>query len=176
MRPFALTLAAALSATAAVAVAQPAAAPAPTDPQIAHIAYNAGLIDIAAARQALARSHNTQVRAFAQQMIRDHMAVNNQALALCHRLHVTPEANATSTAMSQQAASKLRDLSHLTGAAYDRAYVANEVAYHQAVNHALETLLIPSAHNADLKALLNTGLTLFREHQHHAEMLAAALH
>jgi putative membrane protein len=47
------------------------------------------------------------------------------------------------------------------------------VAYHQAVNSALSTTLIPAAQNAELKALLETGLKLFTEHQHHAEMVAA---
>ena len=36
----------------------PAAAEGPTDAQIAHIAYTAGNIDIAAAKQALAKTHN----------------------------------------------------------------------------------------------------------------------
>jgi putative membrane protein len=35
--------------------------------------------------------------------------------------------------------------------------------------------LIPSANNGELKSLLETGLKLFREHQHHAEHLAANL-
>ena len=58
----------------------------PTDPQIAHIAYTAGEIDIKAAKQALAKSRNKEVRAFAQQMVRDQTAVNKQALALVKKL------------------------------------------------------------------------------------------
>jgi putative membrane protein len=54
----------------------------PTDPQIAHVAYTAGQLDIDAAKQALDKSKNKDVRAFAQQMIGDHTTVNNQALAL----------------------------------------------------------------------------------------------
>ena len=56
------------------------APPKPTDPQIAHIAYTAGLIDVEAGKPALEKSKNTDVRAFAQQMIGDHTAVNDQAL------------------------------------------------------------------------------------------------
>jgi putative membrane protein len=165
-----------LGAAAILAVASPAvAADAPTDPQIAHIAYTAGNIDIAAAKQALARSHNRTVRGFAQQMVRDHQAVNVKALALVKKLHVTPQANPTSTALSKQASATLRRLSHLHGRTYDRAYIANEVAYHKTVNGALESTLIPSAKNAELKSLLETGLTLFREHQKHAEDLAKAV-
>ncbi len=79
--PRTFTIAAALMlASASTAIAQPAAKP--TDAQIAHIAYTAGLIDIAAAKQALAKSKNPEVRSFAQEMVRDHGAVNDQALAL----------------------------------------------------------------------------------------------
>jgi putative membrane protein len=51
-----------------------------TDPQIAHIAYTAGQLDIEAAQQALQKSSNKDVIAFAQDMERDHKAVNDQAL------------------------------------------------------------------------------------------------
>ena len=165
----------ALSAALLVMAAPAMGADGPTDPQIAHIAYTAGNIDIAAAKQALARSHNKAVRSFAQEMVRDHQAVNDKALALVKKLHVTPQDNPTSEALSKQAKTTLDKLSHLSGSAYDRAYVDNEVAYHKTVNGALEKTLIPSAKNGELKSLLETGLTLFREHQAHAEMVAKGL-
>jgi putative membrane protein len=126
----------------------------PTDPQIAHIAYTAGQLDITAAKQALSKSKNKEVLAFAQDMMRDHEAVNKQALDLVKKLNVTPADNDTSRALSKQAADKQVELAKLNGAAYDKAYVANEIAYHITVNGALETLLIPSASNAELKSLL----------------------
>ncbi|HEX8840631.1 MAG TPA: DUF4142 domain-containing protein [Sphingomicrobium sp.] len=162
-------------AAALLAAAPAVAADAPTDPQIAHIAYTAGNIDIAAGKQALAKSRNKAVRAFAQQMVRDHQAVNAKALALVKKLHVTPEANATSTSLTRDAAATRARLNRLKGAAFDRAYVDNEVAYHKTVNGALEATLIPSAKNDQLKSLLQTGLTLFTEHQHHAEQVAKEL-
>ena len=61
------------------------------------------------------------------------------------------------------------------GKAFDQAYASNEVAYHKTVNGALKTVLIPSANNGELKSLLETGLTLFSEHQKHAEHLSASL-
>ncbi|MBS0503510.1 MAG: DUF4142 domain-containing protein [Proteobacteria bacterium] len=147
----------------------------PNDAQIAHIAYTAGNIDIAAAKQALAKSKNKTVRDFATEMVRDHQAVNDKALALVKKLNVTPEANATSTALTEQANKKHAELARLNGPAFDKAYAANEVAYHRTVNGALEKTLIPSASNAELKSLLETGLTLFREHQMHAEHVSAQL-
>jgi len=136
---------AALSLLSSAAMAQAAK---PTDPQIAHIAYTAGAIDIDAAKQ---------------------------ALDLIKKLKLTPEDNDASKTLSKQAADKLAELNKLKGAEYDRAYVANEVAYHKAVNGALETLLIPSATNPELKSLLQTGLKIFQGHQQHAEHVAASL-
>lgn len=146
-----------------------------TDPQIAHVAYTAGKIDIEAAKQALAKSKNKEVRNFAQEMVTDHSEVNKQALALVKQLQVTPEDNDTSRALTKQAAAKHRELAKLSGAAFDKAYVANEVAYHKTVNSALEGTLIPSAQNAKLKSLLQTGLKIFQGHEQHAEHLAAEL-
>jgi putative membrane protein len=147
----------------------------PTDPQIAHIAYTAGQLDIEAAKQALKKSKNKEVRAFANDMVRDHTAVNKQALALVKKLKVTPEDNDTSRALTKQAAAKREELAKLKDRAFDKAYVDNEVAYHKTVNNALESTLIPSANNAELKSLLETGLKIFQGHEQHAEHVASEL-
>ena len=154
MKPLLALAAAMLGTTPAIA------ADAPTDPQIAHIAYTAGSIDIAAAKQAL---------------VRDHTAVNDKALALVKKLHVTPQDNPTSQSLTKAATAERAKLAKLSGAAFDREYANNEVAYHKTVNGALESTLIPNAKNSELKSLLQTGLTLFREHQAHAEQVAKGL-
>lgn len=164
------TAAAILTFSVSPALAQGAT---PTDPQIAHIAYTAGQLDIDAAKQALAKSKNADVRAFAEQMVRDHEAVNKQALDLVNKLKVKPEDNDTSRGLTKAAAAKKAELDKLSGAAFDKAYLDNEVAYHKTVNGALETTLIPSSSNTELKALLQTGLKLFRGHQMHAEQTVA---
>jgi putative membrane protein len=176
---FALAIALAFGTVASVqAQPAPAAASAPAtinDAQIAHIAYTAGAIDITAAKQALKKSHNKAVLAFAEEMQRDHAAVNEQALALCKKLGVTPADNPTSQALAKAAAAEQVKLAALSGAAYDKAYAANEVAFHQTVNKALSGTLIPAARNEELKSLLETGLKLFESHQMHAEHLAQSL-
>jgi putative membrane protein len=137
---------AAICMLSGAAIAQGAARP--TDPQIAHIAYSAGQLDITAAKQALSKSKNKDV--LAEDMVRDHEAVNKQALDLVKKLNVTPADNDTSRALSKQAAAKLAELAKLSG-------------------------LIPSANNAELKNLLQTGLKIFQGHQLPAEHLAASL-
>lgn len=164
-----------IAAGALVAMSSPALAAGPTDPQIAHIVYTADSLDITAGKQALKTSHNPAVRSFAQDMIRDHSAVNDKALALVKKLHVTPQANPTSASLTKAANAERAKLGKLKGAAFDREYIVNEVDYHKTVNGALKSTLIPSAQNGELKSLLETGLKLFQEHQAHAEQIAAKL-
>src|SRR6516162_9283250 len=147
----------------------------PNDAQIAHIAYTADLIDIKAAKLALQKSKNKEVRDFAENMVRDHTAVNDQALALLKKLKVKPQDNDTSKALVKQADAKQAELKKLGGAAFDKAYADNEVAYHKSVDNALETVLIPNASNAELKDLLTTGLKIFQGHEQHAEQVAQSL-
>jgi putative membrane protein len=164
--------AAALTFSCAIAAADDAK---PNDAQIAHIAYTAGLIDIKAAELALQKSKNAEVRDFAENMVRDHKAVNDQALALVKQLNVTPQDNDTSKALVKQADAKRAELETLSGGAFDKAYADNEVAYHKAVDSALETVLIPDATNQELKDLLTTGLKIFQGHEQHAEHVAQSL-
>lgn len=161
-----------LAAGALGCIAAHAESAKPNDAQIAHIAYTAGEIDIKAAQLALKKSKNQEVRAFAQDMVRDHKSVNDKALALVKKLNVKPQDNDTSKALLAQAKQKQAELQKLGGAAFDRAYAANELAYHKTVNGALESTLIPAASNDELKALLTAGLKIFQGHQQHAEHVA----
>ena len=162
-------------ALALASVPAPAQNAKPNDAEIAHIAYTAGAIDIKAAKLALQKSKNKGVLDFAENMVRDHTAVNDQALALVKKLKVTPQDNDTSKALVKQADAKRTELEKLSGAKFDKAYADNEVAYHKAVDSALETVLIPDATNAELKDLLTTGLKIFQGHEMHAEHVAQSL-
>jgi putative membrane protein len=96
-------------------------------------------------------------------------------MALIHKLKMTPEPSDTSRMIYRNATVKQEELYKLSGSAFDKAYAENEVAYHESVNGALESTLIPSAQDGELKSLLETGLKLFREHQKHAEHLVSEL-
>ena len=145
------------------------------DMQIAHIAYTAGLIDISYAEIAMEISKNADVRAFAEVMLRDHAAINDAALALVEKLGGTPEDNATSQTLQNQAAEKRDELRALTGVAFDKAYAANELAYHQFVNDTVENTFIPAAQNEEFKALLGVALKTFQAHEGHAEKMVKGL-
>jgi putative membrane protein len=115
------------------------------------------------------------VKKFAQLMVTDHTSVNKQATALVTRLKVTPEDNDTSRGLKKGGDENLANLKGLKGAAFDKAYVDHEVAYHQAVLDAVDKTLIPSASNADLKALLVKVRPAFVAHLEHAKHVQASL-
>ena len=151
--------------------ATPAAAATVTDPQIAAIVVAANTVDVEAGELAQSMSTNAKVKEFAAQMIRDHNAVNKQATDLVTRLNVTPETNPTSQSLVDGGRANVESLKTKTGAEFDKAYIANEVAYHQAVLDAIDNTLIPNAQNAELKTLLTQVRPAFAGHLQHAQTL-----
>jgi putative membrane protein len=147
----------------------------PTDPQIAAIVVTANQVDIDAGTLAKSRSKTKDVQDFAQLMIRDHSGVNKAATALVQKLHVTPEPNPTSESLQKGGDDNLAELKKLQGHAFDKAYIDHEVAYHQAVIDAIDKTLVPSAQNAELKALLVKVRPAFVAHLDHAKQLQTEL-
>ncbi len=145
-----------------------------SDAQIAAIVVTANQVDIDAGKLALLRTSNDKVRTFAQLMVTDHTGVNTAATELVTRLNVTPQASATSDALKAGGDKNIAHLKTLDGAAFDRAYISQEVAYHQQVIDALDKVLIPGATNAELKALLVKVRPAFVAHRDHAKSLQAA--
>ena len=164
-----------LWAAAALLTAMPALAQMPNDAQIASIVVTANQVDIDAGKLAELRGHKAEVKAFAKQMITDHTGVNKQAVALVTKLKVTPDDNATSQSLAAGGVDNLKNLKTLKGAAFDKAYVDHEVAYHQQVIAAIDKTLIPSAQNAELKALLVAVRPAFVGHLEHAQQIQASL-
>ena len=146
-----------------------------TDPQIAAIVVTANQVDIDAGKLAAARGTDPEVRKYGEQMVAAHTGVNKSATELVTKLKVKPEENATSKALQAGGDKNLASLKALKGAAFDKAYIDNEVAYHQQVLDAVDKTLIPSASNADLKALLIKVRPAFVAHLEHAKQLQSSL-
>ena len=108
-------------------------------------------------------------------MATDHAGVNKQAVALVTKLKVTQEDNPTSKSLKQGGEDNLKNLRSLKGAAFDKAYIDHEVAYHQAVLDAVDKTLIPGAKNEELKALLVKVRPAFVAHLEHAKMVQKSL-
>ena len=177
LKAFALILTsvamAALSTTANAA--DKTSASAPTDAQIAMIVVVADTVDVDYGKLAVKKTSNQAVKEFAETMVRDHTAVNDKAIALAKKLGVTPEASDTSKTLKADGKKQLAKLKALTGAEFDKAYVDNEVSYHEAVIGLLDKTLIPSTKNAELKSLLESGRPIFAAHLEHAKKLQTSL-
>jgi len=174
IKSFVITVAAVVAA-GVFAQAQTSPASGPTDPQIAMIVVTADNVDIAGGKLAAKKSSNPKVKEFAELMVRDHTSVNNQATQLAKKLNVTPEESPTSKSLKADGAATLSKLRGLSGADFDKAYIDNEVTYHETVIKALNDTLIPNAKNAELKALLETGKPIFESHLNHAKELQTSL-
>ena len=146
-----------------------------SDAQIAAIVATANQIDVDNGALAMEISSSTEVQEFARLMMADHASVNEAALALLKRLGVIPEETDASRGLASSAAETRATMRSLSGTAFDKAYVDNEVAYHAAVIELLDTTLIPSARNAELKSMLVNVRPAFLAHLEHARSIQAAL-
>ena len=167
-----IVFAAALLIAAAPAFAQGASpAAAPTDPQIAHIVVTANQVDIDAGKLAESKGHSKEVRDFGKMMVTDHSGVNKQAVALVTKLNVKPQDNPTSESLKKGGEENLAKLKGLKGAAFDKAYIDHEVAYHEQVIDAVDKVLLPNAKNEELKALIVKVRPAFVAHLEHAKTI-----
>lgn len=108
-------------------------------------------------------------------MIRDHTAVNAEALALLQELKVQPQDNFLSQKLNSDADKLVAEMSQLSGAAFDKRYAENELGYHQAVNGLVENTFIPNIETPQVKELFERALKIFKAHEHHAEMMVKSL-
>jgi putative membrane protein len=172
MKNVSIAFASTLFLMTAGAAAQEAA---PNDAQIASIVVTANQVDIDAGKLAKSKGSNKEVKAFAEQMIIDHTGVNKSATELVTKLKVEPEDNPTSASLKSGGKENVQKLKGLKGAAFDKAYIDNEVTYHQTVIDAIDKTLIPSAKNEELKALLVKVRPAFIAHLEHAKQIQASL-
>jgi putative membrane protein len=157
------------------ATANAQAGGAPSDPEIVGIVVAADQIDIDYAKLATSKAKDKQVKDFAQQMITDHSAVQKSVFDLAAKLKVTPADSGTSNSLKTQAQQTMQKLQVLKGKAFEKAYIDNEVAYHQAVINANKMVLIPNARNADLKSALQGAEPLFEGHLQHAQQVQSTI-
>lgn len=163
--------------SAATPAATPAPPPQPTlgDPEIAHIATTANTLDIEGGNLAKTKAQNAEVKQFANRMVTEHTASNQEATQLAQSLALTPADNPNSQQMKSDHETAKATLQTATGADFDKAYIDHEVTMHQNVLNALDQQLIPSAQNAQLKALLEKARAMVSSHLEQAKTIQGKL-
>jgi len=167
MKRIPMAVAAALVSATFVAYAQGG----PNDAQIAAIVVTANQVDIDAGKLAESKGKSKEVKAFGKMMVTDHTGVNKSAKDLVTKLHVKPEDNPTAESLKKGGQENVAHLKTLKGDAFDKAYIEHEIVYHQQVIDAMDKTLIPSASNAELKALLVKVRPAFVAHLEHAKQV-----
>jgi putative membrane protein len=164
-----LALGALLGATPA-----PPANPALDDATIVAIFDAANTYDIETGKLALQTSHTKAVRDLAQQFGHDHAAVRQQGRDLAKKLNLTPTPPKENP-LAPDHERALKELKTKKGAEFDRAYLDEEVRYHQAVLDAVSSTLLPAITNAQLKAFVEKVGPAFQGHLEAAKQLQKQL-
>jgi len=159
---------AAADSAAKAAAATPAPAPAPaapalSDANIAALLDEANAGDSANGSVAATKGTSAQVKEFGHMMMRDHHSLRKQGQDLAKKLNLTPAPPSNDTL--PQAAQKMHDsLSAMAkGAAWDKAYIDNEVAVHQSVLSLLQAAQ-GAAQDTSLKALITKATPNIQAH------------
>lgn len=145
------------------------------DAEIASVAVTANQIDVDYAALAKKKSNNKDVIRFAQTMQDDHNSVIKMATDLARKLGVTPQDNDVTQSLLSQSRTQTDLLNSKSGKDFDKTYIDNEVAYHEAVINSVETVLIPQSENQELKDLLIRIMPTLKSHLEHAKKLQREL-
>src|SRR5689334_5086422 len=133
------------------------------DATILAIFDQANTADIVTGRLGAKYGASEDVRALGRMVATDHVAVQQMGRDLAKKLALfpTPPDDDTSVAESAKAVALLRSK---TGPAFDEAYLRYEVAFHQSVIDAVKGTLLPAAHDAELRKLIQTVLPGLEHH------------
>jgi len=139
----------------------PAGAPSPqapalamTDAQIAAITNAANTGEIELAKLAQKKAKSPRVKKFAAMMIQHHTDAKQQQAKLLTKLKMKPEDTPKSEALVNEDKETMKALQGLGAGEFDSVYIAGQVDAHRKVLDTLDTQLIPSAKDTELKASL----------------------
>ena len=169
------TLALALSALALPVVAAAQAAAKLDDAAIVGIFDAANTWDISTGTLAARKATGKATKEFGAMLVRDHKSVQQQGRDLAKKLGVTPTPVAASFALKKDYDETMQKLAGLKGAAFDRAFLEHEVAYHKAVIDAVTNAFLPAIKNAELKAFVEKVAPAFQAHMMAADNLLTKL-
>ncbi|HEX9981709.1 MAG TPA: DUF4142 domain-containing protein [Thermoanaerobaculia bacterium] len=142
-----------------------------SESDIAAIMTAANEGEIQQGQAARGRASSADVRAFADMMVTDHTNALNQGRELFTRLGITPTDNATSSALRTSSQRTVTNLGTYSGPDFDRTYIRSQVDLHQWLLNTLDTALIPSARNAELRTFLQQQRAAVATHLEHARRL-----
>ncbi|MBV9772750.1 MAG: DUF4142 domain-containing protein [Gemmatimonadetes bacterium] len=153
-----------------------AAGAALSDAQIAGVLSASDSAEINPSQLAMQKAQNAQVRAFAQQMVKDHGMLEDSLHAMAQQQNMTPATSPLSSQVQTAAQATMQSLQGASGAAFDRAYMDAMVQSHQMALNAVDTQLLPAAQNPQLKTALQQKVRpAVASHLQHAQQIQGSL-
>ena len=134
------------------------------DPTIVAIFDQANTSDIETGELAAKMGSTKEIRDFGAMLARDHKTVRQQGRDLARKLGVKPTAPKPDEGKKGHEA-VMKQLRSLKGAEFDKAFLQNEVGYHDAVIAAVTSTLLPAIQNAELKDLVTKVAPAFVAHR-----------
>jgi putative membrane protein len=124
----------------------------------------ANATEIQVASMAAKMAASPKVKQIAAKLASDHAKNREQVRALAQKLNVSLISAQGGDFSAAGAAAMPPDLQGKSGKAFDRAFIQHEVNDHQSNIEKLQTQVIPSAQNAEVKAYLQKTVTEMQGH------------
>jgi len=163
------------------AVTQPAPAAASSsaalqgEPAVMDVLRTANTIAIRSARLARTRTTNDAVRAYAVQILDDQTMASTKLSQLAQQMDMRPRSDPASRELTSQADQARAKFETKRGISFDRAYIENEIHFHQRLLDLLDRTLVPAAADTEMKAYLATERSTLAAQLDHAQHVQAAL-
>ncbi|MBC7742312.1 MAG: DUF4142 domain-containing protein [Bdellovibrionaceae bacterium] len=135
------------------------------------ITINEGEID--AGQTAHRKAQTKEVKDFADMMVTEHKNNIKETRKVAHAAKFSPEKSELSESLKDMAQSSNKDLKKTDKAAFDSAYVNQQVTMHEKALSTLNDTLIPQASSAELKSHLEKTRGAVSMHLDHAKKMQA---
>lgn len=146
-----------------------------SDADIAGIVRTANQGEVDQGQVATSRASSDEVRAFARMMVSDHSKALTQANDLFSRVNITPNDNDLTRTLASNSQQTVSSLNTYSAADFDKKYIQSQIDIHQWLLNSLDSTLIPSAHNRQLRDFLQTQRSAVAMHLDRAKQIQQTL-
>lgn len=151
-------------------IGAPAGAEVLSDGQVAKVLLTINDGEIDAAKLALKKSKNDDIKSFATAMESQHKENMAQSKELIKKEKFEPRESGLSKAIKSEAETENKKIKKAAGE-FDKLYVAEQIQMHEKALKTIDDALLPNAKNPDLHAHLQTTRTAVADHLEHAKAL-----
>jgi putative membrane protein len=144
-----------------------------SDAEVAMAAVTVNMGEVDQGTIAVNRAQSSDVRAFGQMMVDMHSATAEREMALAASMNIVPTSSAVSDQLRDNSSMIVMQLNDADAASFDKTYTQSQVDVHQKVLNLIDTMLLPSVQNDQLRVELTTTRADVESHLAHATDLAA---